>query len=113
MKMIYTVLDVSGIYVGSASISISRSSISDCIFASMELNISDMGNHRYTLIYRVSHCVSVDWKPSHTLIAKAIGTSMDSTIRKNVRMVSMTSADAWKSISKRLRNHSFMAFSIL
>src|SRR5690606_33173742 len=76
----------------------------------MELNISAMGSHRHTLIYRVSHCVSVDWKPSHTLIAKAIGPSMDSTIRKNVRMVSMTSADAWKRTSSSSRNQSRMLF---
>ena len=33
-------------------------------------------------------------KPSHTLIAKAIGPSMDRTMRKNVRMVSITKAAA-------------------
>ena len=104
MKMMYTALEVSGIKVGSESCSMSRSSMRDCILASMALNKSDTGSHRYTLMYRVSHWCSVDWKPSQTEIAKAIGPSIERTIRKKVLMVSMTRAAAWNRISSSSRN---------
>ncbi|MNG10069.1 hypothetical protein D3C84_935190 [compost metagenome] len=46
IKMIYTVFEVSGMKVGSDSISISRSNIRDCIRASIELKRSATGSQR-------------------------------------------------------------------
>ena len=53
------------------------------------------------------------WKPSHTDMAKAIGPSIASTTRKNVRMVSITSAAAWNISSNISRKKSRMPFFML
>ena len=64
-------------------------------------------------MYRVNHWASVDWNPSHTEKAKATGPRMESTTRKNVLTVSISSEAAANSSSSRLRNASRMFFSRL
>ena len=49
----------------------------------------------------MNHWLSVEWKPSHTLKAKATGPSIERTIRKKVRTVSISSEAAAKSSSSR------------
>ncbi len=61
----------------------------------------------------MNHCPSVDWKPSHTLKANATGPSMESTTRKKVRTVSISSDAAANISSSRLRNASRILFSSL
>ena len=72
-----------------ASISMSFCIESTCKRARIAPNKSEIGSHKYTLMYFDSHCVSEAWNPSYTATAKANGPRIASTIRKNVRMVSM------------------------
>ena len=64
-------------------------------------------------MYLQNHCVSVDWNPSHTDMAKQSGPRMDRTMRKNVLSTSMTSAAAWNSSSSSSRKKSRMLFFML
>ena len=61
----------------------------------------------------MNHWLSVDWKPSHTLKAKATGPRMERTTRKKVRIVSISREAAANSSSSRLRKPSRMLFSRL
>ena len=64
-------------------------------------------------MYLVNHCPSVDWNPSHTLKANATGPRMESTTRKKVLTVSISSDAAANISSSRLRKASRIFFSRL